>query len=124
MSLAGKVVVVAGSSGIVGSGIARAFLEKGATLVTPVRSEKSKPILEKDFEGLDTKSLDVPILDVGTEAGAAELAKHISEKYGAVDHIVSSLGAWWQGGNIRPNAIFFVFVLSWTGRSLQPALPR
>jgi uncharacterized membrane protein (UPF0136 family) len=37
MALEGKVAIVTGATGIVGEGIARAFLESGATLVCPVR---------------------------------------------------------------------------------------
>eukprot|EP00884_Botryococcus_braunii_P017489 jgi/Botrbrau1/4423/Bobra.0348s0013.1 len=98
MALSGKVIVVAGTSGIVGSGIAHAFVKQGAVLVAPVRSLSSKEQLLKDIDGLDGGSLDVVAVDVGTEEGATQLAKHIKEKYGEIDHAVSSIGAWWQGG--------------------------
>lgn len=103
MALSGKVVVIAGTSGIVGSGIAHAFIEQGAVLVAPVRNEKSKVVLLNDLEGLDVASVDVLVLDVGTEEGATQLADYIKGKYGEIDHAVSSIGAWWQGGNFLFN---------------------
>jgi NAD(P)-dependent dehydrogenase (short-subunit alcohol dehydrogenase family) len=38
MALQGQVAPVTGATGIVGEGIAHAFLEEGATVVAPIRS--------------------------------------------------------------------------------------
>lgn len=109
MSFAGKVVVVAGTSGIVGSGIARAFLAEDAIVVAPVRSKKSLASFIEDWTKLGKGELDVVEVDVGTESGAAQLADHVKAKYSEVDHAVSSIGAWWQGGTSK--------VIAW---GLQP----
>lgn len=93
-----KVAVVTGGSGTVGSGIIRALLAAGATVVAPLRSEAGEESLEVDVAGVSNDKLDVIILDVGTEEGAAKLAEYVKTKYGHVDYAVSSIGAWWEGG--------------------------
>lgn len=98
MAFAGKVAVVAGTSGIVGSGIARAFLAEDAIVIAPVRSKKSVADFVEEWKQLGKGVLDVVEVDVGSESGAKKLADHVKAKYTVVDHAVSSIGAWWQGG--------------------------
>lgn len=57
MSLKGKVAVVCGASGVVGSGIARALGEQGAIVAVLVRSEKTEgvAVLKKYFSEMENQ---------------------------------------------------------------------
>lgn len=116
MSLANKLAVVSGGSGTVGSGtcthivmttdnqhahagIIKAFLEAGASVIAPVRSDRAKASLIDELGGTQPDALDIVTADVGSDAGASALADHIRSAHsGTVDYAVSSCGAWWQGG--------------------------
>lgn len=63
-------------AGIVGGGIAKAFLDAGARVVAPARSDSSKSkVLE--FLG-NSDRLYIPIVDVYSLSGAESLAKYIT----------------------------------------------
>lgn len=118
-SFDGKLAVVSGGSGTVGSGtlrdqdhdarhlqpqlagIIKAFLEVGANVVAPVRSEEGKESLVEELGGTQPDNLDIVIADVGSEEGAGALAAHIRDNHnGAINFAVSSCGAWWQGATL------------------------
>lgn len=94
-SMRGKVVVVTGATGNVGWGAARAFLDAGAEVVTPIRDDASRARL-----GLSAPGLHVVTADVSTEAGAEALARFVEERFGRLDHVVASIGPWWQKGPV------------------------
>jgi 3-oxoacyl-[acyl-carrier protein] reductase len=98
MACQNKIAVVTGGSGIIGSGIIRALLERNASVVAPVRNAKGAARLEAVVAGVPTDKLQVLEADVGTEAGVELLAQEISAKYGTIDYIVTSIGSWWQKG--------------------------
>jgi NAD(P)-dependent dehydrogenase (short-subunit alcohol dehydrogenase family) len=80
--LEGKVVVVAGGSGTVGSGIVYEFLKSGAKVVVPIRGESSLKNLQAELDGVDLKGvLDTFTCVVSDEASCADFAKYISDKY-------------------------------------------
>ena len=78
-----------------GSGVARAFLSAGATVVAPARSEASRARVEADLGGAAAAGrLHVPLADIGTMEGAGALAEYVKQHVpgGAVDHVVSIAG--------------------------------
>lgn len=78
--------------GIVGGGIAKAFLDAGARVVAPARSDSSKSKV-LDFLGGSSDRVYVPVLDVNTLSGAEALAKYITDSVGAeLDFVVSISG--------------------------------
>ena len=82
-------------AGTVGSGIVKRFLQVGATVIAPLRSEGSKGRLSASLAGVATERLHTPVADWSTEPGAEQLAAYVKEHGGVVDHVVSISGARW-----------------------------
>jgi 3-oxoacyl-[acyl-carrier protein] reductase len=102
--MAGEVALVVGGSGVVGSGIIRAFLAAGATVVAPLRGNPAKTLLP-ELEGVDTSKLDVIKADVSDPKQVANLAEVVKQKYGSLDHVVASVGGWWQKGPLLQQSV-------------------
>ncbi len=86
--LSGRRVLVPGGTGTVGRGVVRAYLDAGAEVVVPTRSEK--PAVPAD-------RLHVVVHDYTTFAGAAQLAAEVSGRLGGLDDVVAPIGGWWAG---------------------------
>ncbi len=88
--LAGKVVVITGAAGGIGSALARAFADRGATLA----------LADLDGEGLDARRRDAPALasatthalDVREPEAWARVRREILEAHGRVDVLVNNAG--------------------------------
>lgn len=91
-ALDNAVVLVTGSTGEVGWGVAHAAQAAGARLLLPTRSASSAEQLAVEFDDAL-----VVTTDVGTEQGATDIAAAVAEA-GRLDHVVAPLGAWWQKG--------------------------
>ena len=81
-------------AGIVGSGMARAFLEAGATVIAPARSPASQARVQRLDALAPQGRLHVPLADHGSPEGAAEVAAYVKAHApgGRVDHVVSIAG--------------------------------
>jgi NAD(P)-dependent dehydrogenase (short-subunit alcohol dehydrogenase family) len=92
-SLNDRTVVVAGATGNVGPFVVRAALERGATVVTPSRSEeKLRALREHLSEHVDGGRLHIFVGDLGDERGATVLRRRITEQVGTPDAVVASVG--------------------------------
>lgn len=100
MALEGKVAIVTGATGIVGEGIARAFLEAGAVVVAPIRSAGKEAPLRQALGSPPPDRLDLPLDDYTTNEGSKQLARYVQFKYGGVDHIVACTGGMVPMGNL------------------------
>eukprot|EP00887_Chlorella_sp_A99_P007128 scaffold2.g7128.t1 len=97
--LAGRLAVVGGASGIVGSGIARQLLMEGAKVVALLRREDQLQGLLKECAGAPVENLHpVVVEDVSKEEQCSAIVKQVVAEHGEIDHAVSCFGAWWQGG--------------------------
>jgi NAD(P)-dependent dehydrogenase (short-subunit alcohol dehydrogenase family) len=100
MSLTGKIVLICGGNGSVGSGAAFSFVKSGAKVIIPSRSGKDKVL--SNFPDLDQTELShiIPIegVDISNEKDAAKVRDLIVQNHGGIDHLVTSLGGWWQKG--------------------------
>jgi NADP-dependent 3-hydroxy acid dehydrogenase YdfG len=88
----------------VGSGICRRFLEAGARVAAPQRSNSSLGDALDELVGLRLakQQLDTPIIDYGTPEGAQRLAAHLERAYGrgGVDVVVSCVGGGFAKGRL------------------------
>ena len=96
--LRAKRAVVLGGTGSVGEHFVRGYLEAGAEVIVPSRTERKAATLlgDRALVGLPTP----PIARVGdytSFAGARETAEAIVAEHGEVDHVVATLGSWWSG---------------------------
>ena len=94
--LSNQRVLVLGTTGNVGHGIAAAMLDAGATVLAPTRSPRRAQQLETIFAN---QALEPLVGDISDPRGAERLAEEIAAR-GPVDHVIASLGSWWQGGSV------------------------
>jgi 3-oxoacyl-[acyl-carrier protein] reductase len=90
--LDGKVVVVTGASGGIGSSIARAFAREGARLVLHYRSNRADTErLRDELAGTDAL---VVRADLTRESDARRLIATTVRRFGRVDSLVANAGSW------------------------------
>lgn len=96
MELDGKVLLVAGGAGRVGTGITAALLGQGATVVVPSRRPEALARLrERTADAAGTLvTLDG---DVGQPEGAERIRDQVTARFGALDGAAAAVGGWWQG---------------------------
>lgn len=97
MSLAGKTALVTGGSGTVGAGVLDQLVHAGATVIVPLRGSKDSVL--QSLGDVDVSKLDFVSANVGDEKSVVKLAEYINQKYGSIDHVVTSVGGWWQKGD-------------------------
>lgn len=90
----GTIVLVAGGAGEVGAGIVRAFLDAGARVIVPSRSQDHLDDLHDHLEstGATSDQLTSLVGNIGRVGGAEELRDDVLERFGRVDTVVASLG--------------------------------
>lgn len=96
MELEGRVMLVAGGAGRVGTGITRALLRQGATVVVPSRRADALARLREATTTSGGTLLTVEG-DVGRPDGAERVRGQVAERAGALDGVVAAVGGWWQG---------------------------
>ena len=101
MSLKNQLVLVAGGSGTVGSGVTRALLKQGATVIVPSRSlESLKTLKEKYIQKEDEERLFTIQVDIGDEKEILKLKDFVLkialENKIEFKHVISSIGNWIQ----------------------------
>ncbi|HKW29796.1 MAG TPA: SDR family NAD(P)-dependent oxidoreductase [Verrucomicrobiae bacterium] len=90
--LAGKVVIVTGASGGIGSAIARRFVGEGAKLVLHYRRRRAQAeALQHDLAEADVL---VAGADLTREAGARRLMNMAVKRFGRVDTLIANAGSW------------------------------
>ncbi len=96
ISFAGCIVIIAGGTGGLGQAISLAFLEEGAKVIVTYRNDEEFRAL-KDSAGQNASSLEGHPVDVTDEAATAELINGVLAKYGALDVVVNTVGAYAGG---------------------------
>ncbi|KAG5848562.1 hypothetical protein ANANG_G00099760 [Anguilla anguilla] len=94
-----RVVLALGGAGTVGSGIVKAFLDKGFKVVVVSRDSNRLEKLKEFISPSSRENLVTLVGNVGSEEGAEEVKQTLLKAVGKVTDVVSSLGfSWWQGG--------------------------
>jgi len=90
--LTGKVVVVTGAAGGIGSAMARGFAAEGAKLVLHYRRSRTKAErLQRELAGVDTLAVGA---DLAEESGARYLFRAAVKQFGRVDTLIANAGSW------------------------------
>lgn len=91
-------VVIIGGTGAVGEGIVRAWLQTGAEVILPTRTEgRASQFTSTLGELARSPRLHFVIGDYTTFESAEETAQRITEQFGNVTDVIASIGGWWQG---------------------------
>jgi 3-oxoacyl-[acyl-carrier protein] reductase len=88
--LAGKVVVITGASGGIGSAMAERFAEEGARLVLHYRSNRVDG-LQKKLHSAESVSIKA---DLTREADVRRLFAGAIKRFGRVDTLIANAGSW------------------------------
>ncbi len=97
-------VLVAGGAGEVGEGITRQLIAAGATVVVPSRSLNKLEQLKTQVDHPD--QLIVKVTDVSSLEAVERLRDELKIDLGHIDHVVASLGGWWQGQPLTDISLF------------------
>jgi 3-oxoacyl-[acyl-carrier protein] reductase len=90
--LNGKVVVITGASGGIGSAIARQFAAEGARLVLQYRSGRERAeALRRELSGTETLLVRA---DLTKETDVRRLFSAAAKRFGRVDTLVANAGSW------------------------------
>jgi NAD(P)-dependent dehydrogenase (short-subunit alcohol dehydrogenase family) len=90
----GRVVVVAGGTGVAGECVVEELLARGATLAVPSRSQAR---LQRLHHAHPQAELHTYLGGMDSYATASHTAKRITAELGGIDAVVASLGGWWEG---------------------------
>src|ERR1041385_8666535 len=90
--LTGKVVLITGASGGIGSAIARGFAGEGAKVVLHYRGNRGNAeALHREFGAADSM---VVRADLTREGDVKRLFAHTLKRFGRVDTLIANAGAW------------------------------
>ena len=98
--LNGKVVVIAGATGLIGSEISKSFVEQGSKVIFGSRTDEKGEKLKEELLGLNQGLIDYYQLDVSSEESVDKFIKNILEKYEKIDVFVNCS---WPGKDISKN---------------------
>jgi 3-oxoacyl-[acyl-carrier protein] reductase len=90
--LAGKVVMITGASGAIGSAIAQRFAGEGAKLVLHYRSHRANvEALQKMLNSADSM---IVRADLAKEADTTRMFAQVLKRFGRMDTLIANAGSW------------------------------
>jgi NAD(P)-dependent dehydrogenase (short-subunit alcohol dehydrogenase family) len=95
-----QVVLVAGGTGALGSAVAQAFLDAGATVVV-TRHSTHDPAGAPDLRADDAARLQVATLDVTDATAVQALVGELAARHGRIDLLVNAVGGYAGGQAVR-----------------------
>ncbi len=96
-----QVVVVGGGTGSVGEGLVRTFLEEGATVIVPYRSEEKRRSLEQYVGGIAQGELVCLEGNIGDEESIQVFRNELHRHTDHVDLAVACIGGWYYGYSLH-----------------------
>jgi NAD(P)-dependent dehydrogenase (short-subunit alcohol dehydrogenase family) len=96
IAFSGKVVLVAGGTGGLGTSVAIRFLEEGAKVIVTYRRQEGFLELQK-LAGQNESSLEGHQVDVADESAVAGVVNAILARHGGVDVLVNAVGGYAGG---------------------------
>ncbi|XP_076442758.1 uncharacterized protein LOC143281432 [Babylonia areolata] len=100
MNFSGRRVLVAGGAGGIGTALTQELLSRGAKVIVITRSQERFDDMKKKMPANLLPSLSVIVADVTTEEGVKAVFDQSTQQPGGVQHVVASVGSWWQGGKL------------------------
>ncbi len=98
--LSDRRVVIVGGTGSVGEGVVRAWLDAGAEVIIPSRTQGRVDQFTGVLGEAATDKLNFVVGDYTTFASAEERAEQIEAEFGTVTDVVASIGGWWTGKSL------------------------
>src|SRR2546428_6160637 len=96
MANEGRVVIVTGATGFLGSEVCRAFVEAGATVVGVYVLDKELPFFEKTL-GADAKRVVLEKADVTKDGEMERVAAKVARQFRRIDVLVNTVGGFMSG---------------------------
>jgi NAD(P)-dependent dehydrogenase (short-subunit alcohol dehydrogenase family) len=107
MELQGRVVVITGGAGGIGSALARRFVAEGARAVVVVdRDQGAVDRVAEELVGLGAEAVGRAV-DVTDEAAVRALVTEVEDRFGPIDLFCSNAGAGAGGGVEAPDADWY-----------------
>jgi 3-oxoacyl-[acyl-carrier protein] reductase len=97
LGLTGKVALVTGGSGLLGSAIAHALALEGARVVISARNEQRLNQKVRQFHDLGLEVTPV-VCDVCADAQVMALTEYLRQHFGGLDVLVNGPGGVWEAG--------------------------
>ncbi|KAL4422615.1 hypothetical protein ABPG75_008812 [Micractinium tetrahymenae] len=104
-TLKGKVCVVGGGSGTVGSGIVRQLVLEGATVIAPLRRPEQVDQLKAECLGAPLDNLMPVVVGISSEDFCQQFVGGCLQRYGRIDHAVSCFGGFSEGGLLTDQSV-------------------
>jgi len=105
-SVKGKVIIITGGSGVLGSGIASHLAEEGAKVVILGRNETTGNTLADNIKSRGNEATFMRA-DVMDKEALVKVREEILKKYGRIDVLLNAAGGNMPGATIPPTKTFF-----------------
>ena len=102
--LRGKVILIAGASGALGSAVAREFAQTGARLALTGRSEQKLERLAAEI-GLPAERVFAAMADVTQADGVNTLMETVVARFDRIDVLLNTVGGWGGGKMVGETSI-------------------
>lgn len=96
MEFSGRIVVVTGATGFLGSAVCKAFAESGATVVGVYLLDKELPYFKRILRTL-AKGVILKRADVTKEGAMDRVAAYVVRRFGKLDALVNTVGGYMTG---------------------------